>query len=391
MLFNINPYIYFFKKFTVLFCEIFFKLYYSMTSLLPNCNNNDNKCVLVFEPNALGDSITILCLYNELKQLYPSYKIISVVNRKWKNLHDKISNYDGIIYIDLPWSKKSLKNKLHNISFLKLIEIKNNFYNYNIEYAYDVRGDILNQIFLKWLGAKKIISWDCDLSRKYVNLGLLLHKRYKMPLELNREQLNKSLIGIVSNLENSSTIKMVNNVFIHINAGWAKRLWDKRKWLALITKIQNEYPLINITVISDQPDDTYNYLKSNLYLRTNFVITSLENLYDMMSFQCDLFLGLDSGITHIAAYLKKPVIVLVGPGQLPLWQPNIDKKRIIHHQEYFPCAPCEQKRCFYEGKNCMDIINVDEVYGAFKDLIEEINISGFHNVDPKSILGIGLN
>jgi len=384
MLFNINNYTYLLKNPINLFCEIFFKFIFFMISLLTISNhNNDNKCVLVFEPNALGDSITILCLYNELKQLYPSYKIISVINCNWKNLHNKISDYDKIIYIDLPWSKKSLKNKLYSLSPLKLIEIRDKFINYNIEYAYDVRGDILNQIFLKWLGAKRIISWECDLTRKYVNFGLLLHKRYKMPLELNREQLNKSLIGIRSNLENLTEIKMVNNVFIHISAGWVKRLWDKRKWLALITKIQDDYPLINITVISDQPNDIYNFLKSKVDLSIKFVITSLDNLYDLISSQCDLFLGLDSGIAHLAAYLRKPVIVLVGPGQLPLWQPNIDKIKIIHHQEYFPCAPCEQKRCFYEEKNCMDIINVEEVYGAFKDLIEEVNISGFHTVDRK--------
>jgi len=338
---------------------------------------------LVFEPNALGDSITILCLYNELKQLYPSYKIISVINSNWRKLHNKISDYDEIIYVDLPWSKKGLKNKLYGINLKKLIKIRDNFSNYNIEYAYEVRGDIINQIFLKWLGAKRVISWDCYLTRKYRNFGLLLYKRYKMPHDLNREQLNRLLIGSTGNLENSSEIKIVNHVFIHISASWVKRLWEKTKWLALINKIQENYPHIKITVISDQPSDTYKFLKSKLGGSINFVITSLDNLYDIISSQCDLFLGLDSGITHLAAYLKKPVIVLAGPGQLPLWQPNIDKKRLIHHQEDFPCAPCDQKRCLYEQNNCMDIIKVEEVYGAFKDLIEEINLSGFHTVDRK--------
>lgn len=373
MLFNIDNYTSLFKEIITLLCEILYKINYSVTSLLCNANhNNDNKCVLVFEPNALGDSITILCLYNELKQLYPSHKIISVINCNWRNLHNKISDYDEIIYVDLPWSKKGLKNKLCGINLKKLIKIRDNLSNYSIEYAYEVRGDIINQIFLKWLGAKRVISWDCYLTRKYRNLGLLLYKRYKMPLDLNREQLNKLLIGIASNLDNYSETKIVNNVFIHISASWVKRLWDKRKWLELINKIQGNYPLINITVISDHQNDTYNFLKSRLDLSINFVITSLENLYDIISSQCDLFLGLDSGIAHLAAYLKKPVIVLFGPGQLPLWQPNIDKIKIVHHQEYFPCAPCEQKNCFYEEQNCMDIINVEEVYESFKSLIEEI-------------------
>jgi ADP-heptose:LPS heptosyltransferase len=365
-------------------CEVLFKFSYSILSPLINANyNNGHKCILVLEPNALGDSITILCMYNELKQLYPGYKIIAVINTNWKDLHNKISNYDEVIFIDLPWSKKSWKNRFYSMSPANFQKIKRNFSNYSIEYAYEVRGDVFNQIFLKWLGAKKIISWDCDLTGKFNNLGLLLYKRYKMSFSLNREQLNKSLIGNLSNLENSSKIKIVNNIFIHIAAGWVKRLWDKGKWLALITKLQYAYPLLNITIISDKPNDTYNFLKANLDSKVSFVITSLNNLYDMLSSQCDLFLGLDSGITHIAAHLRKPVIVLFGPGQLPLWQPNIDKKKIIHHQEYFPCAPCGQKSC-YEPKNCMDMISVDEVYAAFKDLLKEVGMSGLDDNNNKN-------
>jgi ADP-heptose:LPS heptosyltransferase len=335
-----------------------------------NRNNYKYKYIAVFEPCGLGDSITILGLNKILKQKYPKHKTIAIINDSWELLFRKMSNYDEVITVKLPWTNRDNEVKLSDYNYKFFKEQRARFVKLNIEYAYELRGDIRNQLFLKWIGVERIISWDRDLAANYITAGLFLSKKKKLPKGLNREQLNYSLIGDIVPNEAQKNVykKTVDLLLIHIGAGWKYRRWDKFKWEKLINIIGSCYPLIKITVISDKEDEIYDYLLARSESRYCIKITSLIELYDVVN-SCDIFIGLDSGVTHLASFLQKPIIDLLGPGQLPLWEPNAAKKIIIHHQNDFPCAPCQQKECIRPMGNCMDAIEPDEVFEAFQQLI----------------------
>ncbi|NPB07154.1 MAG: glycosyltransferase family 9 protein [Aquificae bacterium] len=66
-----------------------------------------------------------------------------------------------------------------------------------------------------------------------------------------------------------------------------------------------------------------------------------------------LFVGNDSGLTHLAAYLGVPTVALFGPTDPLVWRPIGKKVRVVTLN--LPCSPCfpnvcETRSCLTDGK-----------------------------------------
>jgi len=102
---------------------------------------------------------------------------------------------------------------------------------------------------------------------------------------------------------------------------------------------------------------------------------ALEDLPALLS-ECDLFLGNDSGIMHVAAAVGTPVVGIFGPGAAERTGPVLDPDHCRAVSKRFPCSPCRQK--FFKecspapsGKPyCLEEIGVDEVIQASQDLLK---------------------
>jgi ADP-heptose:LPS heptosyltransferase len=85
---------------------------------------------------------------------------------------------------------------------------------------------------------------------------------------------------------------------------------------------------------------------------------------------CDLFVGNDSGLSHIAAALNRPLIVLWGPVNLEMARPKAPPERcaILYHD--LPCrARCPEISCNNPIKlECLRAISVEEVLSAVSKL-----------------------
>ena len=67
----------------------------------------------------------------------------------------------------------------------------------------------------------------------------------------------------------------------------------------------------------------------------------------------DLYVGHDSGLTHLAAALHRPTIALFGPTQVQRWAPNGDHVRILTGDTCRCHTWAEVRNC--QGKPCLDI------------------------------------
>lgn len=75
----------------------------------------------------------------------------------------------------------------------------------------------------------------------------------------------------------------------------------------------------------------------------------------------------DSGLMHLAAYVKAPVIGIFG-SSTPTWtRPVGSSSKVIWHNE--PCSPCFERECRYGHYNCLDKIGVTEVLSLIDELI----------------------
>lgn len=83
-----------------------------------------------------------------------------------------------------------------------------------------------------------------------------------------------------------------------------------------------------------------------------------------------LYLGNDSGPAHIAAALKKPMVVLFGSSNSAAWSPWKTASAVV--QNPFECNPCPGYSCWrFPEPECIKSITVEQVKNAIQKLILE--------------------
>lgn len=81
-----------------------------------------------------------------------------------------------------------------------------------------------------------------------------------------------------------------------------------------------------------------------------------------------LFIGNDSGPTHIAVALNVPVVVLFGSSDSAAWHPWKGKNQIV--QNLFACNPCPGYRCLvYDEPRCILSITSGQVKQAIQAIL----------------------
>ncbi len=87
--------------------------------------------------------------------------------------------------------------------------------------------------------------------------------------------------------------------------------------------------------------------------------------------KCDVYVGNDSGITHVAAAVGIPVVALFGPTDPLVWGMRGDNVSVMYKGglECSPCSREEMKRCV--NRRCLEKISVEEVYGKVSCMIRK--------------------
>lgn len=86
--------------------------------------------------------------------------------------------------------------------------------------------------------------------------------------------------------------------------------------------------------------------------------------------RCDLFLGNDSGITHLAAALGVETVALFGPTNLLQWAPPGRRVTVISRNiECSPCLPPVMKACLH--RKCLTALSPDYVIRRLEKLFKD--------------------
>ena len=84
---------------------------------------------------------------------------------------------------------------------------------------------------------------------------------------------------------------------------------------------------------------------------------------------CHLYLGNDTGPTHIAAALKKKIVAVFGSSNHVAWHPWNTEYKLLRSK--LPCVPCPGYKCLhYPEPECILSITPDQVMKAVLDLFE---------------------
>jgi ADP-heptose:LPS heptosyltransferase len=96
---------------------------------------------------------------------------------------------------------------------------------------------------------------------------------------------------------------------------------------------------------------------------------SLAQLAAFIS-RADLYLGNDSGVTHMAAALGVPTVALFGPSDPQRWRPQGKRVSILRHPtECAPCSVTGMKSC--DHRKCLRMLKPSEVIRELTVLREQ--------------------
>ena len=322
--------------------------------------------ILIIKPSSMGDIIHALPVLATLRKCYPKAEITWIVKNKFSDLLSGNPDLTDIIPFD-------------NNNFLQLISIlrKRDF-----DVALDIQGLFRSGILAYFSKASHKIGFSKINSRElsYMfynhrvippqkavhvvdkNLSLLeplgiSEFTYDFKIPISTQDLNFAKIFFASR---KLVPKKDKIIMLNLGAGWPTKRWPSEKFISLADKLTGHINAKIIMSWGPQEKEIIENIKSSENNRITIMPQSTIKQLAAIIKSCDLFVGSDTGPTHLAAALEVPVVGLYGPSDPERNGPYGTKNIII--QKDIPCASCWKRKC--DTIDCMKNISIDEVFEA---------------------------
>jgi len=158
-------------------------------------------------------------------------------------------------------------------------------------------------------------------------------------------------------------------VAVHPGAGSGAKKWPAERFADVARALVRERGLAAIFITGPAEADApreFKGLASDIpaAVVTNPGVDTLAALISLAS----VYLGNDSGPTHLAAALGVPVIALFGPTDPSVWRPLGNNVRVL--QSPSDCSPCDRQTRTQCGRNiCMEEIALDSVLAVARSCL----------------------
>lgn len=340
--------------------------------------------ILVIRVDHIGDVVMTRPAIRAMHKKFPHASIDLAVDEAIAPLFSNSKEIRTVIPVRHSWFSRRATWSQKWAAFVNLASIlRGKYYDLGI----DFRGDLRNSLLMWWAGVRyrvgsgrtgggfllnEDIVYDPALHQVLLNLRLLnsfhiAQDNKLLPFEYTPEKAKEfwETIGQVSRTT------VLPRVVVHIEAGYSSKRWPFENFRALLQKI-DQAALAQIVVIGTEserekgPDfkiDSERFVD----MRGKTSLQDLPILFDA----CDIFIGNDSGPSHIAAAQGLEIILLAsGTNDMRYWYPWTERLSILQHE--VPCAPCEIPVCPVDSHPCMEMITVDQVFDAFQSVLRRL-------------------
>lgn len=160
--------------------------------------------------------------------------------------------------------------------------------------------------------------------------------------------------------------KLASKMVIGINPGAAygpAKCWPAERYGELAAFLHKETGA-HFVVFGTEADIETGHIIASYNKRKIHNMAGKTSLAQAMSLIdiCDVFVTNDSGLMHVAAALKRPLVAIFGSTDAVATGPFSDNAFIV--QKKMPCQPCLKKECSKKHFRCMLDISVEEVADA---------------------------
>lgn len=348
----------------------FFKYFvFLFTSLLvkgQNTSNSNNEKYLFVNTGQIGD-LVVSSLILENDNLFSKKECFLLINEKYKDLYKNYSGKISILTFSHNKYRYSIFKKIRLLKFLKSFNFKC-VYNINI-----ARGFVSDEISIL-SNAKK--SYAISNNHKYLGkfVGKIFDKKYDEILFTNVNNEYEKILKLINSINNSNfsnillnnvkTFKVENTItefreYITISPFTTNKIkdWPVDNYGYIVQELSRYVKIILLG--SSSQEHKLKKLKDNKK-NVYYKICSLDLVPEIID-SSKLFIGNDSGLTHIAYRLGKPTMILLGGGCFGKYFPY--KKTNAWSKEYYvelPCFGCSWE-CIHSEPYCITKISKEKV------------------------------
>ncbi len=317
----------------------------------------------------LGD-VVVSSLILENDDTLTSKNIYFIINSEYKNLFSGYNGKINIIGLNVNLYRWNIFYKIKMLRVLNALKIKNI---YNLSpgrgYSNDEFCLIPNSIN-KYTITKD--SYHCNVKiknyfdKKY-DFILFNEKRneYEKHLMLLQLLTGKKEVS-TKNIKTFTVISEKEKDYILISPFTSNELkdWGIDKYKLLCEKLSHNYKIV-ITG-SQHSGKLLREIKNN----NSKIIINIDSLDRIPSiiFNSCLYIGNDSGISHIAFRMNKKMLVILSGAFYGKFFPVYGYPNILFANKYMDCYNCKLN-CLYKLPKCLNEISVEEVFKMVKKLI----------------------
>ena len=324
------------------------------------------KKILVIKLIAMGDLIVITPLIRTLKQAYPDATIDLLATPRVAPIVDNMTLYRRVFYwsFGLDFVGSFIKN---------LWSLRQERYDlvFDLEFYYR-----LTTLLAVALRPRYLMGFDLQPSRTRLFDSAVAYDEQvhvadaflNMAKALGIKQLDTTLEPLQTP---DIDLQLADFIMIHVGTSprATSRRWNPVYWSDLISRL-SETHLIVLVGGQEESDIMKAIILPNHNVRNLIGQLNIPQTAALMK-RASLYVGLDTGPTHLAAAMGTPVVAMYGPNTPDRWGPYTQNARILYKPN--SCSPCTRQ---YEGvvsscrdNQCMMAISVDDVMNAIHSLI----------------------
>lgn len=338
------------------------------------------KKIVVIELAHIGDVLAITPALHILRKKFPQSLITVAVSPWAQEVITGNPDIDEILVYNASWfnrNKKSYWSLTKAVAFIKLLRAK------KFDMGIDLRGDVRTILLMRLSGIKKRVGYGFtggafmltdimpfDVGQRQnkhqiehnidfitsIGEGLPYHER-DMSLKIFFS--DKDILYVDKLLKDNNTTNKDFLIAIHPGAGIATKRWPAGRFSLLINEILKEYK-VKIILVGGEEDDLLKLPGLGPSLINLTGKTNLKQLAALLK-KCNLFIGGDSGVMHIASAVGIPIVAIWGGQNKPShWKPLLDTAIVVHKE--VDCSPCGLITC--KDLKCLNDISIEDVFVA---------------------------
>ena len=341
------------------------------------------KKVLLVKLSHLGDVIMSTAVFKEVREIFPEAKISLLIKKEYISLLETNKDIDEVIGFDAPWNtKKSNWLRIYSLCkrYLSLKQKK-------FDIAIDLEDDKKSNIFIYLLGIRYRIGFGYKGSARYLTNYFVSNFKKEHRIERMGQLINSVRALVGKSLPESKKVfyqnpqiiirgkdlgyadkelealNFSNSILIAVHA-WSGAIYKnfpvnlyKKIIISLLSEIKN----LKVLLIVGPNDQA----TSKLYIpdysdRIIKIETNLKQVSALLS-RCSLYVGGDTGISHLAAALNIPTICLFGASIYSVWRPVGKEVHVVESD--LKCSPCvfpgELFRC--KEMKCLHSLDCEKI------------------------------